>query len=151
MKDNLILAVAIGAAVFLVVKKQGQAIASQTGAVGAGRALTLAEKQAMGLVSNPQTTANMNGDYWARLLGTGFAAAGSAGLLKNIFGQTSTSDGKPISGNDPLAAFNNAMNGRPSEDADYVGDLFPITSEVMDWGKYTNSDGSSFGSFLGIY
>lgn len=153
MNDNLILAVAIGAAVFLVVKKQGQAIASQTGLSQTGRPLTLEEKQKLGLVANtnPQTTANMNGDYWARLLGTGFAAAGSSGLLKNIFGQTATSDGKPISGNDPLVAFNNAMNGRPSEDADYVGDLFPITSDVMEWGQYTNGDGATRGSFLGLF
>lgn len=152
MNDNLILAAAIGAAVFLVVKKQGQAVAAQpTQGNPMGRPLTLAEKQAMGLVSGPQTaTSNMNGDYWARLLGTGFAAAGGSGIIKNIFGQTSTSDGKPISANDPLAAFNNALNGQPV--VDYVSDLFPVTSEVMEWGQYTGGEGSDYGSaFLGLF
>lgn len=150
MSDNLILAAAIGAAVFLVVKKQGQAVAVQTQG-GAGQPLTLAQKQAMGLVSGPQTaTSNMNGDYWARLLGTGFAAAGGSGIIKNIFGQTSTSDGKPISANDPLAAFNSALNGQPV--VDYVDNLFPLTSEVMEWGQYTGGDGSDYGSaFLGLF
>lgn len=151
MSDNLILMAAIGAAVFLVVKKQGQATVAQTQG-NAGVPLTLAQKQAMGLVSTPQTTTNMNGDYWTRLLGTGFAAAGSSGLLKNIFGQTSTSDGKPIGGSDPLANFNHVLNGQPADGQDYVSDLFPVTSDVMAWGQYTGGEGSDYGTgFLGLF
>lgn len=120
MSNNLLLAAVIGAAVFIVVKKQGQAAVLKQPAQ-----------------TSPVITTNMNGDMWTRLLGKGFvsvAGSGTAsGIMKNLFGQLSTSDGKPIGGSDPLAGFIPVNVGAPSNGVDYLGSTFPGTSILMDW------------------
>ncbi|WP_373986995.1 hypothetical protein [Duganella sp. BuS-21] len=123
MSNNLLLAAAIGAALFLVVKKQAQA-----GAVAQGTA-------PRSYVSPPQVK-NLNGDMWKSLLGQGFVSAagsGTSGLIKNIFGQLSTSDGKPVGGADPRAGFIPVLTGNPLGGQDYLSSLMPITGDLMGW------------------
>lgn len=149
MSNNLLLAAVIGAAVFMVVKKQGQAAV-----IKQGTAMTPAQMQAAGLTSGPVQTATVNGDMWQRLLGAGFvsmAGSGSAtGLIKNLFGQTSSSDGKPIYGNDPQGNFVPVLVGAPSTGVDYVSDQFPLTGGLFGWGSSTGNDVYN-DDFLGIF
>jgi hypothetical protein len=118
---NLILLAAIGAAVLLVVKKQAQS---------AG--MTVAQKQQAGLLYTPQQqqSVNMNGDMWSRLLGGGWQnlvstqySDGSPAFLKNVWGQVTTSDGKPVDGGDPMAAYIAASTGLPA--TTHEGPTFP--------------------------
>jgi hypothetical protein len=143
VSKNILLLAAIGGAVLLVLSKQSQAAAPP---------MTTAQKQAAGLLyTAPQTqSANMNGDMWTRLLGDGWrnltAAQNSDGtaafLKKNIFGQVTTGDGKPVSGGDPLAAYTQVLAGVPADDGtNYLASVSPFsqyidggpTSAVMGW------------------
>lgn len=135
MSKELILVAAIGAAVLMVVSKQAKASAP---------AMTAAQLQAKGFMYTPeqQRTANVNGDMWARLLGNGWEylssaqnADGSPAFLKNSFGQVTTTDGKPVNGGDPIAAFQQVAAGLPqgSFGTDYLGMISPFDS-LLDGG-----------------
>lgn len=109
MSNNALLAVAIGAAVFLVVQRQAQAGTTTAGGV---KVVTPAQVNA-----GRQQSANVNADMWKRLLGSswGDMAAGAAGIAKNAFGQATTSDGKPISTGDPLGFYYQLQAGDATE------------------------------------
>lgn len=136
MSKNILLLAAIGGAVLLVLSKQSQA---------AGAApMTTAQKQAAGLLyTAPQTqSANMNGDMWTRLLGDGWRnlagaqnSDGTAAFLKrNLFGQVTTGDGKPVGGEDPLATYTQVLAGVPTDDnQNYLASVSPY-SEFIDGG-----------------
>lgn len=118
MNKNLILLAAIGAAVMLVLQKQAQAAAATTATTTS---------------SNPKTV-NVNGDMWTRLLGAGWLNLtgaqnpdGSPAFLMNNWGQVTTSDGKPVDGGDPIAAWTAANVGlpTPTDNTDYAASLFP--------------------------
>ena len=132
MSNNLLLAAVIGAAVFMVVKKQGQATAVATGA-----GMTIPQKQAAGLIAGPVQTQNMMGDMWKSLLGAGFvsvAGSGSStGLIQNLFGQKATTDGKPISGTVQTGQFIPVLTGSPTNGTDYLSNMFPATQSPMGW------------------
>jgi hypothetical protein len=129
MSKNLLLIAAIGGAVFLVLQKQAQA---------AG--MTVAQKQAAGFLNTPaqQKTVNVNGDMWARLLGDGWRnlttaqnTDGTPTFVKNTFGQVTTSDGKPIDGGDPIAAWAAANVGLPTSGTpDYLASISPYDSYI---------------------
>jgi hypothetical protein len=148
MSNNLLLAAVIGAAVFLVVKKQGQAAV-----VNQGGYMTPAQMQVAGLTAGAVQTANMNGDMWKSLLGAGFASVagsgGASGLLKNIFGQTSTSDGKPIMSDYGKGEYIPVLTGAPSTGVDYLGGLFPTTDTVLGWGN--SQDISYSDDLMGLF
>lgn len=117
MSKNILLLAAIGGAVFLVLQKQAQA-ATTTAATPAK--------------TTTPATVNVNGDMWARVLGSTFAgfinsaAPGSTStFLKNTWGQITTSDGKPVYTGDPLSDFGQASPGLSSGNVDYVGQMFP--------------------------
>jgi transcriptional regulator of nitric oxide reductase len=145
MSKDIILLAAIGAAVFLVMKKQATAATAQ--AVAAGGALTNAQKAAMGLIYTPQQTqvANVNGDMWARLLGDGWRNLvgasnkdGTQAFVTNSYGQVTTSDGKPIGSGDPVADFANVIGGVPvTAPTPYTDSLFPLTDSfngaILNW------------------
>lgn len=133
MSKNILLLGAIGAAVLMVLSKQSAAANTAP--------MTTAQKQAAGLLyTAPQTqSANVNGDMWTRLLGDGwrnFASAqnadGSAAFLKNnSLGQVATSDGKPVGGDDPVAAFMQTMSGMPSDDgSNYLASVSPYSQYI---------------------
>lgn len=128
MSKNLILVAAIGAAVLLVVSKQASA--------AKGPPMTTAQKQAAGLLyTAPQTqSVNVNGDMWTRLLGDGWRnlagaqnADGTAAFLKRgMFGQVTTSDGKPVGGEDPGAGYFDVLAGLPSDSGqNYLESISP--------------------------
>ena len=97
MSNNLLLAAVIGAAVFIVVKKQGQAaVLAKPGYIAPGQ-----------VTAGMQQSANMNSDMWTRLLGSSWKALAdnSPAVIKNVFGQSATGDGKPLSGGDPMALY----------------------------------------------
>jgi hypothetical protein len=129
MSKDIILITAIAIAAVLVMGKQKQA---------AGAGMTAAQKAAAGLTYSAaqQQSANMNGDMWTRLLGDGWRTMvsaqnsdGSAAFLKNIFGQVTTSDGKPVASGDPVANYVDAVAGfMPSPTTDYLSTLEPISS-----------------------
>lgn len=133
MSKNFLLLGAIGAAVLMVLSKQSQAAAAAP--------MTTAQKQAAGLLyTAPQTqSANMNGDMWTRLLGDGWRnlagaqnSDGTAAFLKrNIFGQVTTGDGKPVGGDDPLAAYTQVLAGVPTDDGtNYLASISPYDSYI---------------------
>jgi hypothetical protein len=129
MSKNVLLLAAIGGAVFLVLQKQAQA---------AG--LTTAQKQQQGLLytQKQNQSANVNGDMWARLLGSGWQSLvtaqnsdGSASFLKNSFGLVTTSDGKPVDGGDPIAAWMQANVGLPTSGTpDLLASISPFDSYI---------------------
>jgi hypothetical protein len=139
MSKDILLFVAIGAAVFLVVKKQAVAATTTQGAP-----MTEAQKIAAGLLPSKaqNITANVNGDMWARLLGDGWRnligaqnADGTKAFVTNSFGQVTTSDGKPIGSGDPLADFSNVIGGVPvTAPTPYTDTLFPLTDSYSDSG-----------------
>jgi hypothetical protein len=133
VSKNLILVAAIGAAVMLVLSKQSQA--------AAGAPMTTAQKQAAGLLYTPPQTqsVNMNGDMWTRLLGDGWRnlagaqnSDGSAAFLKkNIFGQVTTGDGKPVGGEDPGAGYFDVLAGLPSDSGkNYLASVSPYDNYI---------------------
>jgi hypothetical protein len=95
MSNNLPLAGLIGAAVFFVVRKQAQAATVKQ----PGPAVSFRAPQPL---NTNMPTANVNADMWTRLLGStwGDLAAGSAFIGRNIFGQATSADGKPINSTD---------------------------------------------------
>lgn len=134
MSKDLILMAAIGAAVLLVLSKQAQA-------AGSAVAMTTAQKQAAGLLyTAPQTqSANVNGDMWTRLLGDGWRnlvgaqnTDGTAAFLKkNMFGQVTTGDGKPVGGEDPGAGYFNVLAGLPSDSGqNYLASISPYDNFI---------------------
>jgi hypothetical protein len=154
VSKNILLIAAIGAAVFLVVSKQAQAAAAGRAPAGAGGGalLTTAQKAQMGLIyTAPQAqSANVNGDMWTRLLGDGWRqmvgaqnSDGSAAFLKRgLFGQVTTSDGKPVSGGgDPIANYiaGESDNFGLPLITDYLGSISPYDAyldgggELLGW------------------
>jgi hypothetical protein len=134
MSKEIILVAAIGAAVLLVIQKQAQARNAASGPALAAGGMTAAQLQAAGLMYTPENrpTANVNGDMWTRLLGTGWQylqnaqnADGSPAFLKNIFGQVTTTDGKPVSDRDPIAYYSPIVEGlnQDSYAPDYLGSI----------------------------
>lgn len=149
MNNNVLLAVAIGAAVLLVVQKQARASTVNPG--GTVKVLTPAQ-QAAGM----QQSTNVNSDMWTRLLGNSWKelAAGSASIGKNIFGQMTSSDGKPISSGDPLSFYYHLQAGDAVELPDFGGHELPgagSTMPVLDWdsGGY-NQGGYSWDELMGL-
>ncbi|MYN45795.1 hypothetical protein GTP23_12130 [Pseudoduganella sp. FT93W] len=142
MSKNVLLACAIGAAVWLVVSKQ-----VKTKPTGSGAAMTNAEKQQYGLIYTPEQrqTANVNGDMWTRLLGDGWrnmvSAQNSDGTRKmvvNDWGQVTTTDGKPIGSGDPVADIMNADGVNLTMPVkNYLGGLSQydgyITPSILQW------------------
>jgi hypothetical protein len=131
---NALLIVAIGGAVLLVLQKQAQAAA--------------VSPKASSSTINAAKTVNVNSDMWSRLLGDGWRnmvgaqnADGSAAfLMKNMFGQITTSDGKPIDGGDPIAAYAQTVAGLPTAGyTDLLGSISPFDSyidggsEILGW------------------
>jgi hypothetical protein len=129
VNKNIILIAALGAAVLLVLKKQTQA------AQAALPAMTTAQKQAAGLLYAPPKTQQVNvmGDMFTRLLGDGWRnlssaqnSDGSPAFIKNVWGQVSTSDGRPVGGEDPGAAYMEALAGIPSDSGqNYLASISP--------------------------
>ncbi|MTV36283.1 hypothetical protein [Duganella radicis] len=131
MSNNVLLAVAIGAAVFLVVQKQAKASSVNPG----GTVKVLTPQQ---VAAGRQQSANVNADMWTRLLGKGFTdlAAGSAAIGKNVFGQLTSSDGKPINGGDPLSFYYQLQAGDAVDLPSMGGYELPgagSTMPVLDW------------------
>lgn len=149
MSNNVLLAVAIGAAVFLVVQKQAKANTNTINPGGTVKVLTPAQ-QAAGM----QQSTSINADMWSRLLGSSFKdlAAGSAAIGKNIFGQLTTSDGKPINSGDPLS-FYYQLNGGEGLDIPTGGYELPgagSTQPLLDWDSAGGGGGWSFDDIRGL-
>jgi hypothetical protein len=52
-------------------------------------------------------------------------------LMKNLFGQITTSDGKPIDGGDPIAAYGQVVAGLPTGGAtDLLASISPFDSYI---------------------
>lgn len=130
MSKELILVAAIGAAVLLVVNKQAQA-------------RNAAPAQVQGYVPAQRPVSGVPGDMWTRLLGEGWQylknaqnADGSPAFLKNVFGQVTTSDGKPVGGDDPLSYFSPIVESvnRESYPTDFLGMISPL-DKYLDGGQ----------------
>jgi hypothetical protein len=140
VSKNIILLAAIGAAVLLVVRKQAQAASQATGGMDPGQRMTNAQLAAAGLLYSPAQTkmVNANGDMWTRLMGDGWRNLtsaqnpdGSAAFLKNMFGQVTTGDGKPVAGDDPIAAYMQTAAGLPvATGADLLASISPYDSYI---------------------
>lgn len=125
MKNDTVVLAALAVAAVLLINKQGAA----AGATGVKS-------------STAQPTVNVQNSLWTSLLGTGWTmlkdaqnADGTAAFLeKNFFGQTVTSDGKPVGGE--LAAMFPGLYGgflpvdttAASGGTDYLKDLFTYSS-----------------------
>lgn len=124
MNKNLILLAAIGGAVLLVLQKQAQAAAATTTKT----------------TSSAPKTVNVAGDMWTRLLGAGWLSLtgaqnpdGTQAFLMNNWGQVTTSDGKPVDGGDPIAAWTAANVSVPTStgNVDYTASLFPTLDDGL--------------------
>jgi hypothetical protein len=131
--------------VLLVIQKQAQARNAASGPALAAGGMTAAQLQAAGLMYTPENrpVANVNGDMWKRLLGEGWQylknsqnADGSPAFLKNIFGQVTTTDGKPVSERDPMAYYSPIVEGlnQDAQPTDYLGMISPFDS-LLDGGR----------------
>ena len=138
MSKDILLLAAIGAAVVLVVSKQAKA-AAPAGLAG-GLALTNSQKAQMGLIYTPEQKQSVNvmGDLWTKLMGTdGWRTLsgaqnsdGSAAFLKrDMFGQVTTGDGKPV--NSPNQAFSDVVTDTMRQE-NYLGQLSPY-DEYFGW------------------
>jgi hypothetical protein len=124
MSDNTLLLVVVAAGAVVLLNKNKTVAA------------------AVGIAPAPSTqTNNVQNDLWKSLLGTGWTMLkgaqntdGSAAFLeKNFFGQTVTSDGKPV-GSELLNLFPSTY-GQPSvvdttlgDGVDYLKDLFSFSA-----------------------
>jgi hypothetical protein len=135
MSKNILLLAAIGGAVLLVLQKQTLAAAA-------------AKPQQPQIYRPPNTqTVNMNGDMWTRLLGDGWRnltngqnADGSAAFIKNVWGNITTGDGKPVGGEDPIANYTQVAAGLP--DGAYPADLL---GTISPFDKYLDGGGELLG------
>ncbi|MGZ8301212.1 MAG: hypothetical protein ACXW2U_00760 [Telluria sp.] len=128
MSKQLILLLAVGAAVVMVVQKQAQARQVNNAPALAGGGMTAAQLRASGAMYQPEPrpSVNINGDMWARLLGDG---------ARSLFGAT-TQDGRPTSGGDAIAAYTNdlIMLQPDTYGPDYLGSISPF-DRYLDGGK----------------
>lgn len=145
MSNNLLLAGLIGAAVFLVVRKQAKAGTVQNGG-------PLVSFNAQQPTNTNMPTANVNSDMWSRLLGTKWTdlAAGSAFIGRNIFGQAASSDGKPISNTDFYYQLQAGDVVDLPENVIGGGSLPSGIDTLFDWGATSGGDGISWEDIRGL-
>ncbi|MYM67288.1 hypothetical protein GTP45_10645 [Pseudoduganella sp. FT55W] len=145
MSNNLLLAGLIGAAVFLVVRKQAKAATVQQ--PGAPVSFTAQQPR-----NTNMPTANVNSDMWTRLLGAKWTdlAAGSAFIGRNIFGQATSSDGKPISSTDFYYQLQAGDVVDLPENVIGGGSLPSGVDTLFDWGATSGDDGLSWDDIRGL-
>lgn len=145
MSNNLLLAGLIGAAVFFVVRKQAQAATVQKNG-------PLVSFRAPQPTNTNMPTANVNADMWSRLLGSSWSdlAAGSAFIGRNIFGQATSSDGKPISTTDFYYQLQAGDVIDLPENVIGGGSLPSGVETLFDWGATSGDDGLSWEDIRGL-
>lgn len=136
MSKNLVVIALVGAAVVLMMQRK--ATAATPAPVSAVRPATTGKKA---------PSVNVNGDMWSRLMGGAWRLMadaqnpdGTQKFVTNLFGQPVTSDGKPIGGDDPIAAWMSmeGYSAPPSPGDNLLDSVLSLgsfkTDDILGWG-----------------